>query len=262
MEKQSSKPVSAMDAAPRCQHIKDNGYLCNSPALAGQPFCYNHDRIHCPPAHPRKNPTAFIPYLETGQALQIAVTNICRAVCSGDLDPKQANAIFNGMRVLKIAFEHLFAFGDGPQVVGYTRAMADAMAMAYAPPREEDEEFDQATEFAEEENAKSLLEANGNIAITACAVSGGLINHRRTNPVMLNEDAGPSEAPRHSSSKGDRTLSSNQRRGHRRPHPRPPDSRTTSAKSFVSPDQRSTGKSLLFCTTLRPTSQRARANAS
>jgi hypothetical protein len=133
-------------AAPRCQHIKDNGHLCGSPALSGQPFCYNHDRAHHPPVDPRKNPVAFIPFLENGQSIQIAVTNIARAICGRQLDAQQANAIFNGMRLLKTSFEYCYPMGDGPEAHGYTEAMADALARAYATPEEAKEEREEAVD--------------------------------------------------------------------------------------------------------------------
>ena len=128
---------SNANAAPRCQHIKANGRLCASPALHGQPFCYNHDRAHHPPAHPRKNPIAFIPFLENGQAMVIAITNISRAVCSGELDVAQANTLFKGLRLLKTAFEFRFPMGgDGPEAQALTEGMADALARAYAPTKD------------------------------------------------------------------------------------------------------------------------------
>ncbi len=152
---------SNIPAAPRCQHIKANGHLCASPALRGQPFCYNHDRAHHPPAHPRKNPAAFIPLLENGQAMVIAITNISRAVCSGELDASQANTLFKGLRLLKTAFEFRFSLGDGPEAQALTEGMADVLARAYAPPVAE--------EIAEATTAPE--------------------------PVILNEDACPSEGP-------------------------------------------------------------------
>jgi hypothetical protein len=94
----TSVPIHGPAVLPRPSLLRD---LC-SPALAGQPFCYNHDRVHHPPPTRARTPS-----------LAIAVTNIARAVGSRRLDVQQANCIFNSMRLLKMGFEYRFPMNDG-----------------------------------------------------------------------------------------------------------------------------------------------------
>jgi hypothetical protein len=124
------------NAAARCEHIRDSGQRCGSPALRGAAFCYYHDRVHTPPAHPRKNPVAFIPNLECGDSMQIAITNVNRAVACGQLDTKQAYCIFYGMSLLRMAFDNRDPTCHNTPVTEMTPAMADALALASAPPEQ------------------------------------------------------------------------------------------------------------------------------
>ena len=97
--KTESKPI-----VPICQHIKDNGLRCGTPALNGRHFCYYHCRAHFPGARilTRKY-RAPIP--ETVASLQVALAHTMQALTSGDMTPKQANSalwsIQLGMNLLR-----------------------------------------------------------------------------------------------------------------------------------------------------------------
>jgi len=93
------------NASPRCSHVHDGGQPCGSPALRHHDFCYFHERLHHPPAHPVKTPAAFIPPLESPEAILIASTNIARAVGQGLLTDKQARNMNASLRMARWAIE-------------------------------------------------------------------------------------------------------------------------------------------------------------
>jgi hypothetical protein len=123
------------NSSPRCQHIHDNGRLCASPALRDSQFCYHHHRVHLGPPNPRLQPEAFIPFLETAESIRIAITNVARAVASGDITPQQANAIFRGIRLLESSMKR---FDDvceecSPDATELNDAMSRVLTRAYVP---------------------------------------------------------------------------------------------------------------------------------
>ena len=78
---------------PQCQHIKDNGLRCGSPALRSQAFCYHHERIH----HPGQKGYT-IPALETPEATTIAFRQIAQAAHDGTLALPVARLMLNAVR--------------------------------------------------------------------------------------------------------------------------------------------------------------------
>jgi hypothetical protein len=75
-----------------CEHIKDNGLRCGSPALRGRHFCYFHSRAHNPTGRfGRRNYRVAVP--EVGESLIIALTHVMQALATGDVPPKTANAM-------------------------------------------------------------------------------------------------------------------------------------------------------------------------
>ncbi len=128
---ETTETKQAPPAAFRCHHIKDNGLRCGSPALRNQAFCYFHSRAHRTLIDPRKDPATFIPLLESGDSMKLAMTNIARAVVSGHLEPSQAQCIFNGMQLLKTAFQNA-GVATGPAAVKqYTYGMADVLGVGH-----------------------------------------------------------------------------------------------------------------------------------
>jgi hypothetical protein len=123
------------NAAPRCQHILDNGRPCASPALRDSQFCYHHRRVHLAPPNPCLQPEAFIPLLETAESIRVAITNATRAVASGELTPQQANAIFRGLRVLETSMKRLDTRSEdcSPQATELNEAMSGLFNRAYNP---------------------------------------------------------------------------------------------------------------------------------
>jgi hypothetical protein len=86
----TSKPIVAM-----CQHIKDDGIRCGTPAVNGHSFCYYHCRAH------RQGPQAVRTRLgergyrsnvpETVEALQLTLMQVNEALGSGRITDKTAS---------------------------------------------------------------------------------------------------------------------------------------------------------------------------
>ncbi len=72
---------------PQCQYIKTDGVRCGSPALRGKPHCYFHYEVNRPTAH-----MGILP-LENGDAIQLALTDIARAVLEDRIELKRASVL-------------------------------------------------------------------------------------------------------------------------------------------------------------------------
>ncbi|MCI0353840.1 MAG: hypothetical protein L0099_02200 [Acidobacteria bacterium] len=72
---------------PRCHYIKTDGRPCGSPALRHKRFCYFHYEVN--------RPTVLlgIPPLEDGDSIQLALTDLARAVSEDRIDQRRANSI-------------------------------------------------------------------------------------------------------------------------------------------------------------------------
>ena len=69
---------------PRCQYIKTDGRRCGSPALKTKRWCYFHYEVN------RPTYSLDIPPLEDGDAVQLALTDLARAVADSRIELKQA----------------------------------------------------------------------------------------------------------------------------------------------------------------------------
>jgi len=83
---------AAQPAITVCEHIKDNGIRCGSPAIRGRHFCYFHSRAHHPVGRfGHRNYRS--PVADTVESLQVAMTHVMQALSTGDVPPKQANSM-------------------------------------------------------------------------------------------------------------------------------------------------------------------------
>ena len=65
-----------------CQYVKPDGTRCASPALHDANFCYYHYSVN--------RPRATVPHLENADAIQLALTDLARAVLAESIDLKRA----------------------------------------------------------------------------------------------------------------------------------------------------------------------------
>jgi len=75
-------PISAH--IPQCQYIKTDGRRCGSPRLKSKRYCYFHYEVNRPVA------LLDIPPLEDGNAIQLALTDLARAIVEDRIALKPA----------------------------------------------------------------------------------------------------------------------------------------------------------------------------
>ena len=68
----------------RCEYVKTDGRLCGSPALRAKRYCYFHYEVNRTVAH------LDIPPLEDGDAIQLALTDLARALVEDRIALKPA----------------------------------------------------------------------------------------------------------------------------------------------------------------------------
>jgi hypothetical protein len=84
---------------PLCEHIKDDGNRCGSPARGGKHFCHYHLRMQQSAARHGKFGLDVLA-LESTESVQIAVTHIFRALAEDAIDTRKANSMFRGLSLI------------------------------------------------------------------------------------------------------------------------------------------------------------------
>jgi hypothetical protein len=83
-------------SVPTCDHLKEDGVFCNSPALHGRKFCYFHlnlrgRRLKAARARRRgDNPALNLPFPEDMHAVQVSLAEILWALAERRIDHKAA----------------------------------------------------------------------------------------------------------------------------------------------------------------------------
>jgi hypothetical protein len=85
---------------PICDHIKDNGERCGSPARRGQKLSHFHGRIADNTRLPGK-PGYRLAVIDCVESIQITVAHVNQALLDGTLDAKTANTVFRGLGLVK-----------------------------------------------------------------------------------------------------------------------------------------------------------------
>jgi hypothetical protein len=87
-----------------CQHVKENGTFCTSPALRSRKYCYFHlrwrgRRLSLAQARSQGKPwNLVLPPLEDMQAVQASLIQVVEALAAGCLDPQRAGLILYGLQ--------------------------------------------------------------------------------------------------------------------------------------------------------------------
>jgi hypothetical protein len=89
-----------------CEHIKENGDTCGSPALTDHVFCYFHQRLR----NPRYHPGDFeyrLPALDSPHAILIATAHIAQGVLDGTLEDRRARLLLSALRLAISALDKM-----------------------------------------------------------------------------------------------------------------------------------------------------------
>jgi hypothetical protein len=82
---------------PICEHIKDSGHRCGTPAIRGRHFCYHHSRAHAPAHLGARGYRAPVP--ETIQSLQLLLMQVTQALGSGRITDHTAGKLLYAVQL-------------------------------------------------------------------------------------------------------------------------------------------------------------------
>jgi hypothetical protein len=97
-----------MPAARLCSHIRENGFLCNSPALRDRDYCYFHLNIRgrglnsARARRSREKLPLNLPFPEDMHAVQVSLHEVMLAVANRRIDLKEANTLLHGLHQASI----------------------------------------------------------------------------------------------------------------------------------------------------------------
>jgi hypothetical protein len=77
----------------QCIHRKLNTNQCGSPAMHASPHCYFHTDLN------RRRREVPMPMLQTAADIQLAITEVIRALIEGRIDRGRANSILYGLQL-------------------------------------------------------------------------------------------------------------------------------------------------------------------
>ncbi|MGH9671497.1 MAG: hypothetical protein ACRD3A_15440 [Terriglobales bacterium] len=148
-----------MPQYPTCQHIKTKGAMCESPALKGSRFCYFHHRDLQRQSNFRQArdvtnsrrkghfteddlraeilESLQLPLLEDGNAIQVALTNVARAIAGNHIAERRAALLLYSLQiaVCNINNVHLKLWNSDSLALADPHPIADLNPLAPASTR-------------------------------------------------------------------------------------------------------------------------------
>ena len=91
--------MSKFAIVPLCEHIKNNGIRCGTPALRGRHFCYHHDRVHRGHRIAANHSCRVIPPLRNPHNIRVAALNIIRDLRDGRIDLPTARVMAYALQI-------------------------------------------------------------------------------------------------------------------------------------------------------------------
>ena len=79
-----------------CEHIKDDGIRCGSPAKHGKSLCHFHARMEEAPVSSTRGPYRVRP-IDSTASIQITITHTLQALLDDAIDTRKANSLFRGL---------------------------------------------------------------------------------------------------------------------------------------------------------------------
>jgi hypothetical protein len=89
-----------MSRPQNCQHRKQDGSRCGSPAMKGKRLCYFHEESR--KAHPRRVAAPVLPdfpVIEGPRSVQIGLNQVIQGLLRGSIDPRTAGQILYGLQM-------------------------------------------------------------------------------------------------------------------------------------------------------------------
>ena len=107
---------------PLCQHIKDDGKRCGSPALRRQKFCYYHQqsrqkRLVINTNIRRERWKITLPTLEDANSIQLGLVQVMRMLVRQQIDHPTATLLIALLQTASVNLRRTSLDPDPPQVV-------------------------------------------------------------------------------------------------------------------------------------------------
>ena len=119
-----------------CQHTRNDGNTCASPALSGQTLCYFHSRERSSQQHTEA--TLNLPDLTDRAAILTALSQLLQAVALNQIDTKRANLLLRGLslatRLAASIEKQRSKQADAPAPISQGQTIAAAEAATPTPP--------------------------------------------------------------------------------------------------------------------------------
>jgi hypothetical protein len=103
-----------------CQHIKDDGVQCASPALRRQKFCYFHKqwrqkRLVINTHIQRERWKITLPILEDANSIQLGLVQVMRLLVTGQIDHRTATLMVHTLQIASTNLKHTSFEPDLPR---------------------------------------------------------------------------------------------------------------------------------------------------
>jgi hypothetical protein len=103
-----------------CQHIKDDGVQCASPALRRQKFCYFHKqwrqkRLVINTHIQRERWKITLPILEDANSVQLGLVQVMRLLVTGQIDHRTATLMVHTLQIASTNLKHTSFEPDLPR---------------------------------------------------------------------------------------------------------------------------------------------------
>lgn len=110
-----------------CEHIKDDGVRCGSPALRGKEFCYYHFRIYETPFLPGEQDYRP-PVLDSQHGIQLMLNHALHAYMLRTINHREMANIIQALRLATKLERDVFAYTP-MQSTEFTPAMVDVLRL-------------------------------------------------------------------------------------------------------------------------------------
>jgi hypothetical protein len=160
--------LTQADAAPRCAWIKNDGTGCGSPKMRQSSYCYAHMQMWETRPKKKRGWTA----LEDGNAIQMAIMEVQRALMDDEISEKRAGLMLYSLQIASANLART-TYGEKPEDM-VTDSTPQSQNQALRGPRldcVDAEEDDHAAEARRENKGLPLTNADGNREI-------GTLDHR------------------------------------------------------------------------------------
>ena len=134
------EPTEQQRTVAICEHVRDNGRRCGSPAIRNRHFCYHHSRAHAPAPRPGSR-YYRAPLPETIESLQLLIMQVTEALGSGQISDRTAGKFLyavqlstNLLKMSKAETPLKQAAQPEPIVTEIPPAMEEVLAAQTAPP--------------------------------------------------------------------------------------------------------------------------------